>query len=550
MPKTKNKTKTKNTETNEEIKKETAVENTEEAETKSPLEQFLDTILHAPREAFTDGKLYDIIAGRANDTETFARMKIALTARASQFGISKQANKLLRLKLAEKAEAEKETQGDKAKTSFGFAPMWINESGAIDEVQFCDDFIRANELQYINGHFYGVDGLLEDDYVKAVIFEEISPYVKQRIDNKVKALFGALKSYTYSPPPRPDENKIHVQNGTLNTKGTFIQQKEFCFTRLNVAYDSRAKKPEKWLDFLNDLLIPEDIITLQEFLGYCLIPTNKGQAMLILTGQGGEGKSRIGVVMKEILGKGMIFGTLQDLEQNRFSVASLEGRLLFCDDDLKTAGLRETGKIKNIVTAENLLEVERKGIQKYEAEIHSRIMVFGNSILESLYDHSDGFYRRQIILKVKPRPDDRADNKNLTAELLKEKTGIFKWCFEGLQRLIKNNFHFTVSSYSKQMFEEMKKDSFNLLHFLEDEQYIKFDTESEITSNDLCALYDMWVIDNSCIKLADRTILAYLKTNANKFKISFDYNVKNNYGKRCRGFKGIKRIAKFYNEHA
>ena len=113
MPKTKNKTKTKNTETNEEIKKETAVENTEEAETKSPLEQFLDTIIHAPREAFTDGKLYDIIAGRANDTETFARMKIALTARASQFGISKQANKFLRLKLAEKAEAEKETQGDK-----------------------------------------------------------------------------------------------------------------------------------------------------------------------------------------------------------------------------------------------------------------------------------------------------------------------------------------------------------------------------------------------------------------------------------------------------
>ena len=41
---------------------------------------------------------------------------------------------------------------------------------------------------------------------------------------------------------------------------------------------------------------------MQEYLGYCLIPTNRGQTMMLLKGNGGEGKSRIGVVMQKMLG--------------------------------------------------------------------------------------------------------------------------------------------------------------------------------------------------------------------------------------------------------
>lgn len=42
---------------------------------------------------------------------------------------------------------------------------------------------------------------------------------------------------------------------------------------------------------------------MQEFLGYCLLPTTKGQKMLMLIGKGGEGKSRIGLVMRSLLGE-------------------------------------------------------------------------------------------------------------------------------------------------------------------------------------------------------------------------------------------------------
>ena len=33
---------------------------------------------------------------------------------------------------------------------------------------------------------------------------------------------------------------------------------------------------------------------MQEFIGYCLIPSNKGQRMMVIKGSGGEGKSPVG----------------------------------------------------------------------------------------------------------------------------------------------------------------------------------------------------------------------------------------------------------------
>ena len=44
---------------------------------------------------------------------------------------------------------------------------------------------------------------------------------------------------------------------------------------------------------------------MQEFIGYCLIPSNKGQRMMVIKGSGGEGKSQIGVVLSRLFGCNM-----------------------------------------------------------------------------------------------------------------------------------------------------------------------------------------------------------------------------------------------------
>ena len=66
------------------------------------------------------------------------------------------------------------------------------------------------------------------------------------------------------------------------------------------------------------------------------------------------------------------------------------------------------------------MDLERKGIQSYQGQLYVRFLCFGNGSLTSLYDHSDGFYRRQLILTTKERPADRKDDPFLVEKMLDE----------------------------------------------------------------------------------------------------------------------------------
>ena len=193
-------------------------------------------------------------------------------------------------------------------------------------------------------------------------------------------------------------------------RSSFQESRLFCQNRLPVKYDPKAPSPDRWLTFLHELLDEADIPTLQEYLGYCLIPSTKGQKMMLIVGKGGEGKSRIGLVLKRLMGDAASNGSVQKVENNRFARADLERRLLMIDDDMDMNALPKTNYIKTIVTAEAKLDLERKGVQSYQRDIYARFLCFGNGTLTSLYDHSDGFFRRQLILTTKDKPADRTDD--------------------------------------------------------------------------------------------------------------------------------------------
>ena len=86
-------------------------------------------------------------------------------------------------------------------------------------------------------------------------------------------LIKALKLAAYTGPLPPQCDRIHVANGTCFLDGTFTEEKEYCSNRLSVSYRADAPAPEYWLRFLSELLEPEGIPALQEYLGYCLIPS-------------------------------------------------------------------------------------------------------------------------------------------------------------------------------------------------------------------------------------------------------------------------------------
>lgn len=289
-----------------------------------------------------------------------------------------------------------------------------------------------------------------------------------------------IKLEAYSEPLPLQTDRIHVANGTLFLNGEFSEQKDFCLNRLPVIYDPDVEKPARWLKFMEELLNPDDILTLQEYMGYMLLPTTKAQKMMLIIGKGGEGKSRIGLVLRELFGNNMYSCSLQKIEVDKFARANLEYMLITVDDDMKLEALPQTNHIKSIVTLEDQIDLERKGQQSFQGVVYARLIAFGNGGLHALYDKTDGFYRRQLILTTKDKVDGREDDPYLIDKLRKERDGIFPWALEGLQRLVSNNYVFTESVDAKQNLVDAQEEGNNILAFMKSEGYLQFEIGKKI----------------------------------------------------------------------
>lgn len=428
-------------------------------------------------------------------------------------------------------------------------PEWALGGGQINEVRFCEDYTRENTLLSRDGVFYTTEGRMFDERpLREDIFNAIAPYVHSGLHKKVNSIVEVMRLKAIS---RREQDlctclhTLHVANGTyFIDSGYFMPDKFCCRHRLPVDYNPKAAKPERWLQFLSELLHEEDIPTLQEFMGYCMIPTNMGQKMLILTGRGGEGKSRIGIVLKELLGKNMNAGSLNKIETNRFARADLEHLLVHLDDDLKMEALSQTNHIKSIITAELPMDLEKKGIQSYQGMLTVRFIAFGNDTLQALHDRSYGFFRRQIILTTKDRPADRVDDPYLSIRLKAEKEGIFLWCLEGLERLMCNDFRFTISPRAEGNLRRAMAEGNNLEEFMRSEGYFRFDPEGKITSRSFYAVYSDWCEDNLLRPLSQRTFWGFLNQNAARYGLRQSTHIPAGSGKFVRGFQGARKVSR------
>ena len=325
-------------------------------------------------------------------------------------------------------------------------PVWFDGQN-INEALFCEEFLHEHRIIFSNGAFFTPDGRVTDELpLRGEIYDKLKSCAVNNIPRKISNILEVLKLEAQVPDFPPEQERIHVSNGTLLLNGAFTDGRPAIVrSRLPVAYNPDAPAPVIWLNFLHGLLHAEDIPTLQEFIGYCLIPSNKGQRMMVIKGNGGEGKSQIGAVLSSIFGTNMKDGSIGKISENRFARADLEHILLCVDDDMRMEALRQTNYVKSIVTAQGKMDLERKGKQSYQGWMFARLMAFSNGDLQALYDRSDGFYRRQLVLTTKEKPMGRADDPDLAEKMKAEAEGVFLWAFEGLQRLVANSFKFTES---------------------------------------------------------------------------------------------------------
>ena len=385
-------------------------------------------------------------------------------------------------------------------------PPWY-DGQSINEAAFCREFLASHKLLYTENSFFTPEGRMTDVApLKTEIYQIIEPYASTSVPKKISNIIELLKITAHIDDFPPQTDRIHVANGTLFLDGSyFASNDEIVRSRFPVAYNTSAPSPEVWLRFLSSLLYEDDIPALQEYIGYCLIPSNKGQRMMVIKGSGGEGKSQIG-------------------------------------DDMRMEALRQTNYVKSLVTAQGRMDLEKKGKQSYQGWMFARLLAFSNGDLQSLYDRSNGFHRRQLILTTRERQPDRVDDPDIAEKMCCELEGIFLWAFEGLQRLVANHFRFTESARSRSNREAVKQDANNVLLFMEAGDYIRLTPEGKVGSQELYEIYTVWCRENGFSPLKNRSFSEFLIANQKKYSIEHSNNLTNLVGRRVWGFTGIKPV--------
>lgn len=441
-----------------------------------------------------------------------------------------------------------DTETKAPESNIKYAPLWVYQDDygklKIDESQYIEVFAEQQGVKCINSVLYSVDGKMSDDKAKNIIFNEIKGYIRTNASDKSKKLLEGIKQYCYTEPPTPTLDKIHFKNGTLSRdkNGLFTvwsNEKEFCINRINADYNPNAKAPTKFLDYLKTVYYEDDQRTIQQYCGYCLLPTTILQKALLIIGDGGEGKSILGAVLNGIFGESNCYNESIGVLQKNFGVANVENKLLFIDDDLGENALTNARTFKNLVTNKTTIAAEKKFVQNNQFKSYIRFLIFGNFTLQSLYDISEGFSRRQLVLQAKPKDTNRTDNPFIDREIIEtESEGVAKWLVDGLNELIKRSFKIYVSERTQEKSEELKKQQDSVLCFLEECDSFIIKPGLQIHSCTLYQFYQDFCDDNLLTTLKQKTFVSAVKAKGKKKGIEYSTNV-NIRGKRARGFEGI-----------
>lgn len=292
------------------------------------------------------------------------------------------------------------------------------------------------------------------------------------------------------------------------------------------------------MKFLENLLEPDDIRTLQEFIGYLLIPTNKAQVSLFICGKGGEGKSIVIKIVSALFGTSCLPGKLKNI-QERFGLSGLEGKLVFVDDDITSEAFRATDVLKEVITANKPVNIERKGVDSYAGTVYARFLCCGNNFASALYDNSDGFFRRQMLLLTRPGSQVENPDRELADKLIEELPGILNWALDGLERLRWNGWNFTVSARSREALEEQRRESCNVISFMESD-FVRWGEDLQATSEKAYTSYTDWCRINGEDYVKQRTFVAYLRQHYDD-RVKYSNHVKYR-GHNVRGFIGFEAV--------
>lgn len=340
------------------------------------------------------------------------------------------------------------SENEKSGTILGFATTTQNSTKGKTHVDYADEIMESNNFATLDDtdemlwYHEGVYRLGGEVLVKKRC-EQIINKCDRDTTNEVIATIKR-RTYVSREDFDRDINLMNLKNCWVDvSNGQIFEHTPSWLSRIQlpIFYDPK-KIPISFNKFLRECLTdPMDVYTVWEQFASCLIRSSKFGKAYMYVGQGANGKSTFLNVIRSCLGSiNTAHISIHRLEENRFASSGLDGKLANIHPDIADEELRTTGTTKSLITGDPI-DAEKKNKPQFSL-VNFAKMFFSANQIPVVYDESDGFFRRFMIIEWNVKFDEKAAKPNLLSELTteEEKSGIFNMLLKFAFQLNKRGY--------------------------------------------------------------------------------------------------------------
>jgi putative DNA primase/helicase len=211
----------------------------------------------------------------------------------------------------------------------------------------------------------------------------------------------------------------------------------------------------KIMKFLNEIMAPEDVEIVLDFIAYCLWREYKFHAWLLFNGAGQNGKSTLLTLIERLLGHAHVSGeSLDRLLNNNFATANLYQKLVNVDADLSGDILKNTGKLKKL-TGSDEYPAEFKFKPGFKFRNYAKL-IFSCNEFPQFHDKTDAFFRRLIIINFIQQFLGEKEDRDLIDKLSTEEelSGLLYEVLRRLPRVLQEGIRPTTSQTMEDTYDK------------------------------------------------------------------------------------------------
>lgn len=302
------------------------------------------------------------------------------------------------------------------------------------------------------------------------------------------------------------DDMINLDNGIVNLKnGEIIPHDEsYCMSRIGYAPLSNDGRPEKWLEFIDQITCGDKSLAeyLQKAIGYTMTASTQEQCFFILYGDGNNGKSVFTNIVKDILGTYAVNAQFDTIAMRRASasansdIARLKGARMVTISEPEEGMRINESLVKQLtgddtVTARFLYGDDFEYIPKYKIWISTNHKPI-------IHGTDNGIWRRVIMIPFRLKLKQGEIDKNLQYKLRQELPQIAKWCVDGCIKWQKEGLK--MPKVVREATDGYRLEMDVLSNFVSDCIESSQDETVCVKASDVYAVYERWATDTNSYK--------------------------------------------------